>query len=193
MKSHTVPKKLLEQFAYFDSKTKSLRLWRYQKGRKPYWKVSPDAATVVEGVYADPRDAEREEELERRLNHEFEDPVHQFIEQAGYRTFVPSRAHIIKLTAYVSLLFHRSKARRAATQQQVDLIVKAFQSLLENEDQLRQIAGKWTLYMIADGHKPGRAITVEEIRQTVMKTIDDLLATDQLQHAYFRHHGECHV
>lgn len=184
MKSHTVPKKLLEQFAYFDRKTNSLRLWRYQKGRKPFWKASPETATVVEGVFADPRDAEKEAELEHRLNREFEEPVHEFIQQAGYRTFVPSRAHIIKLTAYVSLLFHRSKARRAATQQQVDVIVESCRSLLGNEEQLRRIAAKWTLDMIDGGHSLGRGVTIDDVRKAVQEMIDDQLAADQFQHTY---------
>jgi hypothetical protein len=152
MKSHTVPKKLLEQFAYLDPKTKSLRLWRYEKSRSPFWKASPEKATVVDGVYADPRDSAKEAELEQRLNQEFEDPVHQFIHQAGYRTFVPSRVHIQQLTAYVSLLFHRSTARRRAARQQVDAAIGSYRTLLANEEQLRMIAGKWTLDIIHDGH-----------------------------------------
>ena len=184
MRSHTVPKKLLEQFAYIDTKTKSLRLWRYEKGWRPYWKASPETATVIDGIFADPRDGEKEAELEHQLNCEFEDPVHQFIQQAGYRTFVPSRVHIIKLTAYVSLLFHRSKARRAATRQLLDVIVESCQSLLGNEEQLRLIAGKWTLDIIQDGHLLNRIVSVNEVRSSVQKMIDDQVAADQLQHTY---------
>jgi hypothetical protein len=35
MLSHTVPRKLLEHFAFDDPVTRSKRLWRYQKGRPP--------------------------------------------------------------------------------------------------------------------------------------------------------------
>ena len=35
MLSHTVPKKLLEHFAFDDPVTRSKRLWRYEKGRPP--------------------------------------------------------------------------------------------------------------------------------------------------------------
>ncbi len=182
MKSHTVPKKLLEQFTYAEPRTRTLRLWRYEKGRKPYGKASPDSATVVEGIYSDPRDAEKEAELEQRLNQEFEDPVHQFIHQAGFRTFVPSTAHIKKLTAYITLLFHRSTARRAATQQQVDALVTSCRSLLENEEQLRAIAGKWTLNLVERGHQ--LIVSIQDVRNAIQKMIDDQLAKDQLQHTY---------
>jgi hypothetical protein len=80
MFSHTVPKKLLEQFAYYDPRTKSQRLWRYQKGLSPWWKASPKTATAWNGHFADPTCAEKEEQLELRLKREFEDPVNEFIE-----------------------------------------------------------------------------------------------------------------
>lgn len=67
MKSHTVPEKLLKQFA-FEHPVKGLRLWRYQKNRQPYWDVSPNKATVVEGQFFDPRNARREESIETELS-----------------------------------------------------------------------------------------------------------------------------
>jgi hypothetical protein len=92
MDSHTVPEKLLKQFAFQHAK-KGLRLWRYQKGREPYWDVSPHKATVIVGHFADPRDGEREESIETKLNLQFENPVHDFIEQLSFRTFVLSARH----------------------------------------------------------------------------------------------------
>ena len=93
MKSHTVPEKLLKQFA-FKHPVKGLRLWRYQKIREPYWDVSPSKATVVEGQFSDLRNAEREESIETELNQRFENPVHDFIEQLGLRTFVFGANHM---------------------------------------------------------------------------------------------------
>jgi hypothetical protein len=112
------------------------------------------------------------------------DPVHRFIEQLGYRTFVFSIPHVRQLTAYVSLLFHRSKARRGATQQQVDISVESYRALLANEDQLRQIAGKWTLDVIGNGHYLNRVVSLQEVKAAIEKAIRDQLAADQLQHSY---------
>ena len=101
MQSHTVPRKLLDQFAYDDPVTKSRRLWQYAKGRAPWRRASPTTATRVNGQFSDPEDAAKEAELEDRLNREFEMPVNEFIEQVGFRTFVLSSLHVRQLTAYV--------------------------------------------------------------------------------------------
>ena len=79
MKSHTVPKKLLEQFAYQDAVTRSLRLWRYEKNRAPYGKAPPKTATRWDEHFADPANAAKEAALEARLNQEFEVPVNDFL------------------------------------------------------------------------------------------------------------------
>lgn len=184
MKSHTVPKKLLEQFAYLEPNTGALRLWRYEKGCAPYGRATPKSATRFDGHLSDPRDPVKEEELEARLNREVENPVHSFIEQAGYLTFVASSLHIRQLAAYITLLFHRSRARRLATRQQVDIILEATKALLANEDQMSKIAAKWTLDLIEDGVQLQRTVTLEEIRRTVNKMLEDQLAEDQLQHTY---------
>ena len=86
MKSHTVPKKLLEQFAFQDANTRSKRLWYYEKGIPPN-KVSPRSATRWDGHFADPANSAKELEIELRLKREFEDPVNQFIEMLRCRTF----------------------------------------------------------------------------------------------------------
>ena len=184
MQSHTVPRKLLDQFAYDDPVTKSRRLWQYAKGREPWGKASPKTATRVNGQFSDPEDAEKEAQLEHRLNRGFETPVNEFIEQLGFRTFVFSPLHVRQLTAYVSLLFHRSKARRAATQQQLDIAVESYTALLANEDQLSQIAGKWTLDVIREGHALQRTISVTEVRAAITQMLNDQLAEGHLQHTY---------
>jgi hypothetical protein len=109
VKSHTVPRFFLDQFAYDDPKTKSRRLWQYAKGRPPSGKASAATATRIEHHFADPADGEREKWLETRLNNEFEDPVHKFLAQMRYRNFVLSPIHIRQLTRYVRLLFNRSR------------------------------------------------------------------------------------
>jgi hypothetical protein len=79
MKSHTVPRFLLDQFGYDDPITRSRRLWQYVKGRIATGFASPRAATRVEGHFTDPANAARESALERRLIDEFENPVHELL------------------------------------------------------------------------------------------------------------------
>ncbi len=173
MNSHTVPRKLLEQFAYDDPKTKQKRLWRYEKGRTPYRKASPHTATVIDRHFADPRNASKEAELEHRLNVEFEQPVNEYISQIGYRTFPWSTKHFRQLSAYVTLLFYRSLARKMATVQQVEVAVKTLRGLLAKEDKLTKLAVRWVE-------------SIEEVTRLLEKMIEDYLAPDQLEHSYAR-------
>jgi len=96
-----------------------------------------------------------------RLAREVEEPVNAFLETLGYKTFV--LAHIRKLAAYISLLFTRSKARQLATRQHVDIKIESMKKLLANEEQLSQIAAKWTLDIIDDGYQLSRLVTKEEV------------------------------
>src|SRR5579872_1483127 len=109
MLSHTVPKKLLEQFAYDDPITRSKRLWRYQKDRSPYGRAAPKTATRWEGHFAHPANAAKETEIEGRLKREFEDPVNEFIGEIGYRTFILGPNQIRVLNGYITMLFNRSR------------------------------------------------------------------------------------
>ncbi len=82
------------------------------------------------------------------------------------------------------LLWHRSQARKAATRIQVEIIVSSLRSLLANNQQITELAGKWTLAMIARGYPLTRTITTEEVRQRIVEAIEDQLANDQIQHQY---------
>jgi hypothetical protein len=184
MESHTIPRKLLDQFAYYDSVTASRRLWQYAKGREPWGRASPRTATRISNHFADPTDSEREARLEDRLNREFEDPVHSFIDQLRYRTFVLSRSHIRQLTRYVSLLWNRSESRRMATKYQVDIAIESSRALLANDSQISRLAGKWTMDLIGLGQPMQRTITQAEVREAIQKMIADMLAEEHLQSTY---------
>lgn len=184
MKSHTIPKKLLEQFAYDDPITKAKRLWRYQSGRPPYWKASPDTATRIDGHFGDPRDKAKEAELEHRLNVQIEQPVKDFIAQVGFETFVWSKWHVNLLADYVTLLFHRSKARKMGTREHVEIIIRDLRKLREDREKIMTIAGKWTRDIIEDGVPLGRPISNEEVAATIGKMIADYEAEDQVRHTY---------
>ncbi len=184
MRSHTVPRKLLEQFAYADARTNSKRLWAYSKGVAPRGGVSPKTATRIENHFVDPADEEREAKVERRLNEEFEDPVHKFIDQLQYRTFVLSRTHVRFLTRYISLLFHRSQARRGATKQQVAIILESAKALLADEDKLSKIAGRWTLEMIRQGIASSRPVNVDDVRRALEGLLQAIAMPDHEQTTY---------
>lgn len=145
MQSHTVPRKWLEQFAYDDPVTRSKRLCQYQKGRAPLPHVSPKSATRWELHFSDPDDATKEAELEARLKREFEDPVNEFIGMVAFRTFFLSPAHIRALAPYMTMLFARSRARRAASQEHADITIEALRSLLTDEQCLSELIGKHTM------------------------------------------------
>lgn len=185
MKSHTVPKKLLEQFAYDDPVTRSKRLWRYQKGRGPYRRASPKTATRWDGHFAFPANAAKESELEERLEREFEHPVNQFIEMIGYRTFVLRPSHIKPLTGYITMLFSRSRARRAASQGHADLTIEAFRSLPSDKQRLSDLIGKYTMEVINRGLAV-RMVTREEVVAAIENTITAHSDTDEPQRRYIQ-------
>lgn len=170
MKSHTVPEKLLKQFA-FRHPHKGLRLWRYQRGRDPYWDVSPSKATVVEGHFSDPRNSAREGTIETRLNQRFENPVHDFIDQLGFQTFVFGAHHASTLAPYITLLWHRSKARKAVTTLNSELSIESFEKLKTRNDLLERIAASWTLEKIGWGLRLNDPVGVAK----VIENIDSLL------------------
>lgn len=171
MKSHTVPEKLLKQFA-FEHPVKGLRLWRYQKTREPYWDVSPNKATVVEGQFFDPRNAKREESIETELNQRFENPVHNFIDQLGFRAFVFGANHTIALGPYIALLWHRSKARKKVTHLHRDLSIQTFEKLKTRNDLLERIAASWTHDKIRQSGSLSEPVGVGKVIETIDRFIE---------------------
>jgi hypothetical protein len=175
MKSHTVPKKLLEQFAYSDPHTQSLRLWRYEKNRPPYPNASPKSATRIDGHFAHPDDAAKEEELESRLAQTIEAPVNQFLSDVGIPGFVMSDERKRIMTVYVSLLFHRSEARRSATRHTQEVVAHALNRFMQNESQVLTVAAKWSIdgllsgridWLVTPRNVIGAARSVFEVSQT---------------------------
>ena len=166
MKSHTVPKRLLRQFAYREATTQSDRLWRYEKSRAPYPKASPDTATRVQGHFADPSDADIEAAIERRLAYEIEDPVNQFIARFCDPAFEMTEAQQQKMTRYVTLLFNRSVARKNATGHLLDIRNSALNSFLSNETQLATVAAHWNIDAFFKGLNFGRLLSEEDVRKS---------------------------
>ncbi len=163
MQSHSVPKCLLEQFAFEHIPTKSLRLWRYAKGRKPFSAASPKTATRIDGYFSDPINAQLESQIEARLADEIEHPVHRFIRNLSDPTFALSDIQRRQMTMYIILLFHRSQARRQASKPMNEIMVNAFRSFLDNETQVATVAAHWGINAYLSGVKLDRLITPADI------------------------------
>lgn len=186
MKSHTVPRKLLEQFSYDDPLTKSLRLWRYEKGRRPYWKASPESATRIDGHFADPNDAAKEAEVETRLAFEYEEPVNRFLFSLGDPSYVPSDLHRRQLTFYITLLFNRSQARRSATAHLQQVTRHALEKFLSNDTQLATVAAKWNIDLLLSGRIQNTLITKEQVAESALSLLKNYETERQRQESYVR-------
>jgi len=184
MFSHTVPRKLLEQFAYDDPRTKSKRLWQYQKGLPPWWKASPRRATAWDGHFADPANAAKEGQIELRLKQEFEDPVNEFIEMIGYRTFFLDSRRIRLLTGYVRMLFTRSAGRKAASAVLAKTKMEAFRALLKDDKKLSELTAKYTMEAIRLGLLVTEVVTKEQVIAVAENQIAGHSGPDEAQGDY---------
>lgn len=176
MRSHSLPRKLLEQFAYDDPVTRSKRLWRYHKGRAPWPEASPRNATRWDGHFADPADPDLEAEIEARLKKEFEDPVNEFIELIGFKAFYLTFARVRSLTRYMTMLFARSRGRRQASHEHTEITLDALRSLLNDEAQLTALIANHQMDFCNCGFDPGmvtRDVVVGSIEGLITKHSDD--------------------
>jgi hypothetical protein len=184
MKSHTVPRKLLDQFAYDDPVTKSRRLYRYEKTKAPRRDASPTTATRWDGHFADPANAAKEEQIELRLKREFEDPMNEFIETVGYRTFVFTPSRIRLLAGYMRMLFNRSLARRSASDGHIESQRQAMRSLFSNEERMSAIVAKQTMDLVELGIPAPRMVRREEIIEAGEKIIQAYDGSNGAQRRY---------
>ena len=184
MNSHTVPRFFLDQFAYDDTVMRSRRLWRYERGRAPFLGISTKRATRIDHYFGDPADESREAALETRLNQEFEDPVHKFLDKLSYQTFVMTRQDIRKLTRYITLLFNRSQNRRGATRELIAVAIESTRAFLADEQKIGRVAGHWTLEVIRLGHPLSRIVTLEEVRRSAEQMIANMQTEEHQQTAY---------
>jgi hypothetical protein len=182
MLSHTVPRKLLEHFAFHDPVPNALRLWRYEKDRAPYGRATPKSATRWDGHFADPANAQREEEIEARLEREFENPVNTFIDelQDGGFAFTPERARL--LTVYITMLFHRTRARRGASPLQHDRMLAALRALRADKDRIERLTVKHMTDFYIIGTP--RVVTHAEIIAAIDRSIANQSTPDMPQRRY---------
>jgi hypothetical protein len=188
MNSHTIPKKLLEQFAYDDPVTRSKRLWRYQKGFAPWWKASPKTATRWDGHFSHPANAAKEEELEQRLKREFEDPVNDFIETISSPSFSWTMEKERLLTGYMRMLFHRSRARQAASTENARGKVDAARTLLMDDAGIAVLANYLLANMLENGIPLPRAPWTPKraMKDTLRKHIAERSGPEESQRDYIQ-------
>lgn len=188
MNSHTVPKKLLEQFAYDDPRTKSKRLWQYQKGLPPWWKASPDRATRWEAHFRDPANTQKEQHLELRLKQEFEDPVNSFIETIGSASFSWSADHVRLLTGYIRMLFTRSRARRQASVINAKKKLEAIRSVLTDESRIDDLEVRNIAFLFENGVPiPGPGWSAkQDIKRMLRNQIEEHSRPDADQRDYIQ-------
>src|SRR5947207_2020638 len=74
----------------------------------------------------------------------FEHPVNQFIDQLRYRTFPFTSIQTRLLTGYLTMLFHRSPARRDASEGQQNIMVASLRAIRADESRLAQLVAKYT-------------------------------------------------
>jgi hypothetical protein len=176
MNSHTVPQKLLKQFAYEDLRTKSLRLYCYQKGIPPY-PVFPKRATAFEGYFSDPDNPAKENEIETRLNNEFENPVNCFILQFNNPSFALTDIQQRQMTYYLTLLFWRSMAARCGRKHIEQVTLQAIEEFLSNEVQLLTVTAKRNIERLFYG-QPQHFL---ETRQDIIRTFNRLAKNYQTE------------
>ena len=184
MRSHTVPRKLLEQFAYDDPATSSKRLWRYEKGRRPYPKAPPRSATRIDGHFSDPENASKEAELETRLNRDFEEPVNRFLFEITDPSFVLNDTRRRQLTFYFQLLFSLSEARRKASTHLQKLEERIFQLFIDNESQVQTVAAKWSMDLLLSGRITSGLVTTADVIASARKCAARLSEAATIQKGY---------
>lgn len=134
MRSHTIPMRLLKEFAYLEPKTNSLRLWRYQRGMRASGTASPKSETRIDGYFAKPSDSTFEANIEKVLADQIENEVHDFLSDLNSRLFVFSDRHKRALTRYIALLFVRYPGRKLAMRAQMEETRRRVGAFIENED-----------------------------------------------------------
>lgn len=170
MKSHTIPQRLLKQFAYFDPITNSLRLWKYTKGRRPDPKASPKTAARIDGYFADPDDSTTEGIIEKKLADEIEDPVHKFIGKFDDPSWAMTPTQQEQMARYVSLLFNRSEARKAGSEYLLSIMKDVVGRFLSDESRVLTVAGHWSIQAHFRGQR--LLVTPDHIRASARAVIE---------------------
>lgn len=182
--SHIVPKCLLEQFAYMNEKTQSLRLWHYRPGVAPRWDTAPKSAAQSLGYFESSEDAEAEAQIEVRLAQEIENPVHKFLPKLADSKFELDPHHRVQLARYIPVLFNRSRARRAAMKTTQRIRNENVQRLLSNPQQLANIAAKWNIDAFFKGLRFHRLIDAQDVAAKAIEVFRQNFSAEDQQNRF---------
>ncbi len=89
-----------------------------------------------------------------------------------------------QLTRYVTLLFLRSKSRRAGTKHIQEVKRQALNKFLSNESQLLTVATNWNIDLICRGVRMFSPITTEDVANRAREHFERLPAEDAEQQQY---------
>lgn len=177
MRSHAIPMRLLKQFASEDSKTKSLRMWRYERGVKPNGKASPKSETRTDGYFARPSNPSFEEGIEKTLADQIENEVHSQLDFLGSRIFVFSDRNKRSLTKYIALLFMRCPGRKEGVKAHIEETRRRLALLFENEEALLRYTMKVSI-------KERVPVSVEAFRRAWNKLLATPATAESLQEQF---------
>jgi hypothetical protein len=174
MRSHAIPMRLLKEFAYFEPRTKSLRLWRYQRGIAPIGSASPKSETRIDGYFSKPSDSTFEENIEKTLADKVENDVHTFLPDLSNRFFVFSDHHKRALTRYIALLFIRCPGEKLAVRAHIDETRRRVAAFIENEDAFLKYALKVSI-------KEKQVVSPQAFKRAYNKMLSKTETVDALQ------------
>jgi hypothetical protein len=120
----------------------------------------------------------------RRLNNEFEDPVHRYLDHLDEPSFLASDLNRRRLTFYVTLLFTRSKARRLAVAHLQKVTRHAYEKFLSNDAQVATVAAKWNIdRLLSDPRKRG-LITKAFVEEKALRLLQEAETERAMQKNY---------
>ena len=103
---------------------------------------------------------------------------------SSYSTFVLSVVHKRQLTGYITTLFHRSRARKLASPDQMQMKLEAFRALLSDEEALSRLAAKYTMDSIESGINLAGAVPKNIVIEVINRQIERHSGTRAVQSDY---------
>ena len=150
----------------------------------PRGDASPRSATRIDRHFNHPEIEGKEEELETRLNQEFENPVNRFLFQDGIGDLLRIDENRRQLTQYVTLLFYRSKARRDMTAYLNHVTAEAIDQFCANEQHVLTVAANWNIDLILSGRRREASVTTGIVMNVARKLISSYETERRRQESY---------
>jgi hypothetical protein len=140
---HAPPLALLERFTFKDKSRKGRAIWAYEKGKEPRPTRSLTSEGSQHGYFSGSTDGSSEEELDAKLNLDFEVPFNRLLPIIDSDVHIFESAEAKRACAlYVASLYHRSQARRSAVREQSQILQNSVRNFIEDDFQMRVFAAK---------------------------------------------------